>query len=75
MKKMGRNMLALQQCVKSIVHDAPDGEFLRARQYYSLFSLHPRVRQGTTRTPLQCHLKLIFPGYARIYPQATSFHV
>jgi len=42
MKKMERNMLALQQCVKSIVHDAPDGEFLRARQYYSLFSLHPR---------------------------------
>jgi exocyst complex component 4 len=42
MKKMSRNMLALQQCVKSIVHDAPDGEFLRAKQYYSLFSTNPR---------------------------------
>ncbi|KAH8991923.1 Sec8 exocyst complex component-specific domain-containing protein [Lactarius akahatsu] len=42
MKKMSRNMLALQQCVKTIVHDARDGEFLRAKQYYSLFSLNPR---------------------------------
>jgi exocyst complex component 4 len=43
MKKISRNMLALQQCVKTIVHDARDGEFLRAKQYYSLFSLNPIV--------------------------------
>lgn len=42
MKKISRNMLALQQCVKTIVHDARDGEFLRAKRYYSLFSLNPR---------------------------------
>ena len=43
MKKVNRNLLALQQCVKTIVHDARDGELLRAKQYYSLFSLSPPV--------------------------------
>ena len=43
MKKISRNMLALQQCVKTIVHDTRDGELLRAKQYYSLFSLNPQV--------------------------------
>jgi exocyst complex component 4 len=43
MKKISRNMLALQQCVKTIVHDARDGELLRAKQYFSLFSLNPQV--------------------------------
>ncbi len=42
-KKISRNMLALQQCVKAIVHNARDGEFLRAKQYYSLFSLSSPV--------------------------------
>ncbi|KAI9513074.1 Sec8 exocyst complex component-specific domain-containing protein [Russula earlei] len=41
MKKISRNILALQQCVKTIVHDPRDGELLRAKQYYSLFSLKP----------------------------------
>jgi len=41
MKKISRNILALQQCVKTIVPDARDGELLRAKQYYSLFSLKP----------------------------------
>jgi exocyst complex component 4 len=43
MKKISRNMLALQQCVKTIVHDSRDGELLRAKQYFSLFSLNPQV--------------------------------
>lgn len=47
MKKINRNMLALQQCVKTIVHDARDGELLRAKQYYSLFFLSPPVCQGS----------------------------
>ena len=42
-KKISRNMLALQQCVKTIVHDARDGELLRTKQYFSLFSLNPQV--------------------------------
>jgi exocyst complex component 4 len=45
MKKISRNVLALQQCVKTIVLDARDGELLRAKQYYSLFSLSPPVCQ------------------------------
>jgi hypothetical protein len=43
MKKISRNVLALQQCVKTIVSNAHDGELLRAKQYYSLFSLNPQV--------------------------------
>lgn len=43
MRKISRNMLALQQCVKTIVPDARDGELLRAKQYYLLFSLSPPV--------------------------------
>lgn len=44
MKKMRRNMLALQQCVKTIARDPRDTEFERAKQYYALFSLNPAVR-------------------------------
>ena len=47
MKKISRNMLALQQCVKTIVHDARYGELPRAKQYYSLFSLNPQVCKGS----------------------------
>jgi len=43
MEKISRNMLALQQCVKTIVHDTRDGELLRAKQYYSLFPLSSQV--------------------------------
>lgn len=47
MEKISRNRLALQQCVKTIVHDAREGELLRAKQYYLLFSLNPPVCQGS----------------------------
>lgn len=43
MRKIRRNMLALQQCVKTIVHDTRDGELFRAKEYYSLFSHSPQV--------------------------------
>jgi exocyst complex component 4 len=43
MKKISRNILALQQCVKTVVHDVHDGDLLRAKQYYSLFSLNSQV--------------------------------
>ena len=43
MKKINRNIRALQQCVKTVVHDTHDGELLRAKQYYLLFSLNPQV--------------------------------
>ncbi len=47
MKKISRNMLAVQQCAKTIVHNARDGELLRSKQYYSLFSLSPPVCRGS----------------------------
>lgn len=42
-KKISRNMLALQQCIKTIARDSQDTEFDRAKQYYALFSLNPAV--------------------------------
>ncbi|KAI0307673.1 Sec8 exocyst complex component-specific domain-containing protein [Multifurca ochricompacta] len=52
MKKISRNMLALQQCVKTIVHDPRDGELLRAKRYYSLFLLNPRDMLALIRKQL-----------------------
>ena len=74
MKKISRNMLALQQCVKTIVHDARDGELLRAKQYYSLFSLSPPVCQGLLII-VASHLTSIVPGYACINTESADFHV
>ena len=42
-KKISRNMLALQQCIKTIVDDPRDTEFGRAKQYWALFALNPAV--------------------------------
>ncbi|EED77762.1 predicted protein [Postia placenta Mad-698-R] len=42
MKKMMRNMLALQQNIKTITNDGHDAQFERAKRYYSLFSLSPQ---------------------------------
>ncbi|KAI0249495.1 Sec8 exocyst complex component-specific domain-containing protein [Lactifluus subvellereus] len=49
MKKISRNILALQQCVKTVVRDARDGELLRAKQYYSLFSHNPQDMLASIR--------------------------
>lgn len=44
-KKMNRNMLALQQNIKTITDDSHSTQFDRAKRYYSLFLLSPPVRQ------------------------------
>ncbi len=43
-KKMMRNMLALQQNIKTIMDDSSSTQFDRAKRYYSLFLLSPPVR-------------------------------
>jgi exocyst complex component 4 len=43
MKKMLRNILALQQNMKTIALEYGFVEFERARKYYMLFSLSPAV--------------------------------
>lgn len=42
-KKMMRNMLALQQSIKTLTNDQQHTEFERAKQYYSLYYLVPQV--------------------------------
>jgi len=42
-KKMMRNMLALQQSIKTLTNDQQNTEFERAKQYYSLYYLMPQV--------------------------------
>lgn len=42
-KKMMRNMLALQQSIKTLTNDQQLTEFERAKQYYSLYNLSPQV--------------------------------
>jgi len=41
-KKIFRNMLALQQSIKSIINDQQNTEFERAKRYYSLFFTSPQ---------------------------------
>ena len=42
-KKMLRNILALQQNIKTIAQESQHADFERAKRYYSLFTLAPRV--------------------------------
>jgi len=42
-KKILRNILALQQSIKSLTNDRQDSEFERAKLYYSLFFISPKV--------------------------------
>ena len=42
-KKILRNILALQQSIKSLTNDRPDSEFEKAKLYYSLFFISPKV--------------------------------
>ncbi|EKM84205.1 hypothetical protein AGABI1DRAFT_52016 [Agaricus bisporus var. burnettii JB137-S8] len=42
-KKMMRNMLALQQSIKTLTNDQQLTEFERAKQYYSLYNLSPQA--------------------------------
>jgi len=42
-QKIMRNMLAMQQNMKTITDASQDADFERAKIYYSLFSMTPRV--------------------------------
>ena len=42
-KKILRNILALQQSIKSLANDRQDSEFEKAKFYYSLFFISPKV--------------------------------
>jgi len=42
-KKIMRNILALQQSVKNLTNDQQNTEFERAKRYYSLFNISPQV--------------------------------
>lgn len=42
-KKIMRNVLALQQSIKTLTNDQEDTDFERAKQYYSLFFITPEV--------------------------------
>lgn len=44
-KKITRNMLALQQSIKTITNEPQHTEFERAKRYYSLFFMSPSVCQ------------------------------
>ncbi|KDR85374.1 hypothetical protein GALMADRAFT_234199 [Galerina marginata CBS 339.88] len=65
MKKIMRNILALQQSIKTLNDDPQDSEFERAKRYYSLFFISPqemldgiRDRQNFTFDEYQTMLNL-----------------
>lgn len=43
-KKVLRNILALQQSVKTLTNEERNTDFRRAKEYYALFFLSPAVR-------------------------------
>jgi exocyst complex component 4 len=43
MKKVMRNIMALQQSLRTLSIDQNETDFERAKRYYNLFSLSPRV--------------------------------
>jgi len=45
-KKVLRNILALQQVVKTLTDDVQESEFDHAKEYFSLFFLTPQVFQS-----------------------------
>lgn len=59
-KKIMRNMLALQQSIKTVTNGQSNTEFERAKRYYSLFFLSPQV--GTLHTIHIHRLIFGFPG-------------
>lgn len=48
-KKIIRNMLALQQSIKTITTELQNAEFERAKRYYSLFFMSPQVCTTSTQ--------------------------
>lgn len=76
MKKMSRNMLALQQCVKTIARDSRDTEFERAKQYYALFSQNPAVSLRAKCPSEACNADFIlFIGHAEQYSEEAGLHL
>ena len=53
-KKMLRNILALQQNIKTIAQESQHADFERAKRYYTLFSLTPRVGPPDSNAPASC---------------------
>jgi exocyst complex component 4 len=43
-KKIMRNILALQQSIKTLTNDQQNTEFDKAKRYYLLFNVSPQVR-------------------------------
>jgi exocyst complex component 4 len=69
-KKITRNMLALQQSVKSITEDPESSEFTHAKRYFALFFMTPqvdRIRSGLDSTHR-------LTGYAGWSPEATDVY-
>ncbi|KAG8832176.1 hypothetical protein FRC17_001816 [Serendipita sp. 399] len=56
-KKIMRNMLAMQQNMKTITNVSQDADFERAKVYYGLFSLTPREMLATIRRKPQFTLE------------------
>jgi exocyst complex component 4 len=61
-KKILRNVLALQQSIKTITNKQKHTEFERAKRYYSLFFMSPPVGFPIDSTSYIAHLH--FSGYA-----------
>lgn len=56
MKKIVRNIQALQQSLRTLNMDQEETEFERAKRYYALFSLSPRVSLPPAIVPSVCSL-------------------
>lgn len=69
-KKMNRNMLALQQNIKSITQNNSDAEFDRAKRYYALFSMSPQVRYPVCESERDADYHCL--GHARQHPQEAG---
>ncbi|KAF8913032.1 exocyst complex component sec8 [Gymnopilus junonius] len=82
-RKITRNILALQQCVRSLTDDARDSEFERAKRYYSLFFVSPqemldgiRQRQEFTFDEYQVMLNLqcgVDPANSEVKPTDRNY--
>jgi hypothetical protein len=73
-KKMMRNMLALQQSIKTLTNDQRNTEFKRAKKYYSLYYLTPQV---CCSSYLVCESKSLTSrpvGYAWQHPRKADIH-
>jgi hypothetical protein len=61
-KKIMRNILALQQSIKTITNEQKNTEFERAKRYYNLFFMSPLVSSTINQASRMPHPHL--SGYA-----------